>query len=67
MDFSRMDLSEIFSDLFSNISKTATKAIPRQMMDQMPIMQQNIDKMRQENSKSWNEGTYDDKTTRSSF
>ena len=66
MDFSKMDLSEIFADVFNRVGETARKAVPRQMVDQMPVMQSKIDEMRNECRKNLEEG-YDDQTTRSSF
>ena len=66
MDFSRMDLSEIFADVFNRVGETARKAVPRQMVDQMPLMQGKIDEMRSECRKNWDEG-YDDQASRTSF
>lgn len=67
MDFARMDLSEIFADVFNRVSETARKAVPRQMVDQMPVMQGKIDEMRNECRKNWEEGYDDEKTKRTSF
>lgn len=46
--FEKMDLSEIFQDVFKGVGAKALKAVPRQMQNQMPTAQTNIEKMREE-------------------
>lgn len=68
LDFSKMDLSEIFADLFNRVNEAAAKKMPQQMMDQMPVMQSKIDEIRDQRNKNWDQSEYDDEhTTRTSF
>lgn len=53
MDFSKMDLSEIFEDLFNKVDSAMQKALPKQMKNQMPVMQKNIDEIRENNRVNW--------------
>lgn len=46
LDFSKMDLSELFSDLMKNIDKTALKKMPHQMKGQMPTSQGKMEGLR---------------------
>ncbi len=55
IDFSRINLSEIFADLFKSIGEKIQKIVPRQMQDQMPTTQRNIDAVKQFNHDHWNE------------
>ena len=44
MKFDQMNFSEIFDELFKDVSTKAQKAFPNQMQNQMPTMQENINK-----------------------
>ena len=46
LDFSKMDLSELFDDLMKNIDKTALKKMPHQIKGQMPVSQSKMDDVR---------------------
>ena len=63
LDFSKMDLSEAFAEIFNNVKNVFKKALPRQMKDQMPKVQKDIDKIKEANRKSWD----DDSVTRKTF
>lgn len=51
LDFSKMDLSELFDDLLKNIDHTALKKIPHQMKDQMPVSQSKMNEIRSQAEK----------------
>ncbi len=55
IDFSKINLSELFHDLFKSIGEKVQKLVPRQMQDQMPNIQKNIDGVKQFNRDHWNE------------
>ena len=42
LDFSKMDLSELYADLFQNVSQKALKTVPHQLKDQMPTAQKKL-------------------------
>ena len=50
--FEKMDLSEIFQDVFKGVGAKALKAVPKQMQNQMPTTQKNIEIMREEAMKT---------------
>ena len=54
IDFSLINLSELFSDLFRDIGAKIQKLVPRQMQDQMPVTQKNIDAVKKFNQENWN-------------
>ena len=55
MDFSSMNFSEIFADVFQNVNQAAQKAVPSQMQDQMPLMQKDIEEVRKYNKENWSD------------
>lgn len=45
--FDQMDFAELFHELFQQVGTKATKALPQQMQNQMPAIQQNLQKVRE--------------------
>jgi conjugal transfer mating pair stabilization protein TraN len=46
IDFSKLNLSELFADIEAITNTSASKSFPKQMQNQMPKLQQNIDQQR---------------------
>ena len=62
LDFSKMDLSELFEEIFKNLDTAIKKAMPSQIQGQMPVMQKDLDSMKSNNKQNWNNDNVTKKT-----
>jgi conjugal transfer mating pair stabilization protein TraN len=62
LDFSKMDLSEVFDEIFKNADGAIKKAMPSQIQGQMPIMQKELDSTKNNNRQNWNNDNVTKKT-----